>query len=44
MIKALPPLQKNEEYVSYDVESLFSNIPLKKQSIILFIKSIMKSY
>ena len=30
MIKALPPLQKNEEYVSYDVESLFTNIPLKE--------------
>ena len=30
MIKALPPLQKNEEYVSYDFESLFTNIPLKE--------------
>ena len=30
MIKALPPLQKNEEYVSYDVDSLFRNIPLKE--------------
>ena len=30
MIKALPPLQKNEEYVSYNVDSLFSNIPLKE--------------
>ena len=30
MIKALPPSQKNEEYVSYDVESLFTNIPLKE--------------
>ena len=30
MIKALPPLQKNEEYVSYDVDSLFTNIPLKE--------------
>ena len=30
MIKALPPLQKKEEYVSYDVESLFTNIPLKE--------------
>ena len=28
--KALPPLQKNEEYVSYDVDSLFTNIPLKE--------------
>ena len=30
MIKALPPLQKNEEYVLYDVESLFTDIPLKE--------------
>ena len=30
MIKELPPLQKNEEYVSYDVDSLFTNIPLKE--------------
>ena len=30
MIKVLPPLQKNEEYVSYDVDSLFTNIPLKE--------------
>ena len=30
MIKALPPLQKNEEYVSYDVDSLFTNILLKE--------------
>ena len=30
MIKVLPRLQKNEEYVSYDVESLFTNIPLKE--------------
>ena len=30
MIKALPLLQKNEEYVSYDVDSLFTNIPLKE--------------
>ena len=29
MIKALPPFQKNEEYVSYHVDSLFTNIPLK---------------
>ena len=27
MIKALPPCQENEEYVSYDVDSLFTNIP-----------------
>ena len=32
MIKVLPPLQKNEEYVSYDVDSLFMNI-LMKQTI-----------
>ena len=30
LIKAFPPLQKNEEYVSYDVDSLFTNIPLKE--------------
>ena len=30
MTKALPPSQKNEEYVLYDVESLFTNIPLKE--------------
>ena len=35
MIKALPPLQKNGEYVSYDVESLFTNIPLEVNIIIL---------
>ena len=28
MIKSLPPLNLDEEYVSYDVESLFTNIPL----------------
>ena len=30
MIKPLPPLQKNEEDVLYDVDSLFTNIPLKE--------------
>ena len=30
MIKAFSPLQKNEEYVSYGVDSLFTNILLKK--------------
>ena len=30
MIKALTPLQKNEEHVSYDADSLFTNIPLKE--------------
>ena len=30
MIKALPPLQKNGEYVSYDDESLFTKIQLKE--------------
>ena len=30
MIKSLPPLNENEEYVSYDVESLFTNIPLQE--------------
>ena len=29
MIKSLPPLKDDEEYVSYDVVSLFTNIPLK---------------
>ena len=28
MIKQLPPLSQDEEYVSYDVESLFTNVPL----------------
>ena len=28
MIKRLPPLPDDEEYVSYDVVSLFTNIPL----------------
>ena len=30
MIKASPPLLKNEEYVLYDVDSLFTNILLKE--------------
>ena len=30
MIKALPPLQKNEEYVLYDADSLFTNILFKE--------------
>ena len=29
-LKNLPPLKDDEEYVSYDVESLFTNIPLKE--------------
>ena len=29
-IKALPSLQKNEEYVSYEADSLFTNIALKE--------------
>ena len=28
MIKELPPLQEDEEDVSYDIESLFRNIPI----------------
>ena len=28
MLKRLPPLPDDEEYVSYDVVSLFTNIPL----------------
>ena len=31
MLKLLPPLQKDEEYVSYDFDSLFKNIPLKEK-------------
>ena len=30
MLKEQPPLADNEEYVSYDVESLFTNIPIKE--------------
>ena len=30
IFKDLPPLKDDEEYVSYDVESLFTNIPLKE--------------
>ena len=30
LLKDLPPLKDDEEYVSYDVESLFTNTPLKK--------------
>ena len=30
ILKVLPPLQNDEEYISYDVDSLFTNIPLKK--------------
>ena len=29
MLSNLPPLQADEEYVSYDVDSLFTNIPVK---------------
>lgn len=29
MLKEQPPLQEDEEYVSYDVESLFTNVPVK---------------
>ena len=28
LIREYPPLEENEEYVSYDVESLFTNIPI----------------
>ena len=27
LLKSLPPLKDHEEYVSYEVESLFMNIP-----------------
>ena len=30
VLKDLPPLKEDEKYVSYDVESLFTNIPLKE--------------
>ena len=30
LIKSLPPLAPDEEYVSYDVDSLFTNIPLEE--------------
>ena len=30
MIKDLPPLKDDEEYVSYDVESLFTNVPVRE--------------
>ena len=30
MIKNQPPLRENEEYVSYDIVSLFTNIPIKE--------------
>ena len=40
MLKMLPPLQKDEDYVFYDFDSLFKNILLSKQVVTLFIKSI----
>ena len=30
MLQDLPPLNSNEEYILYDVDSLFTNIPLKE--------------
>ena len=30
MLFSIPPLQDNEEDVSYDVESLFTNIPIEQ--------------
>ena len=30
MLRDLPPLKNDEEYVSYDVYSLFTNIPLEE--------------
>ena len=32
MIKDQPPLDEDEEYVSYDVDSLFANIPVEETS------------
>ena len=31
MLSSIPPLQDDEEDVSYDVESLFTNIPIEKK-------------
>ena len=43
MLSSIPPLQDDEEDVSYDVESLFTNIPIQESTISLnkfmFIKS-----
>ena len=30
MLSSIPPLQDDEEDVSYDVESLFTNIPIQE--------------
>ena len=30
MLKSQPPLQDDEEFVSYDVESLFTNVPVRE--------------
>ena len=30
MLQDLPPLNNDEEYISYDVDGLFTNIPLKE--------------
>ena len=30
LLKSQPPLQDDEEFVSYDVESLFTNIPINE--------------
>ena len=30
MLSSIPPLQDDEEDVSYDVESLFTNIPIEE--------------
>ena len=30
MLSSIPPLQNHEEDVSYDVESLFTNIPIQE--------------
>ena len=44
MLSSIPPLQDDEEDISYDVESLFTNILMQEQSAIslnkfMFIKS-----
>ena len=42
MLKGQTPLNPNEEYVSYDVESVFTNILLMRQLTILLTKFIRK--
>ena len=41
-LKQQDPLLSDKEYVSYDVESLFTNVPLMKLLITFYTKSISK--